>query len=326
MNILIIGIGRIGRHILRECLDNYSFNNISIYDLNQNLESLCYFLNYDSSYFLKNERFIVDSSNKEIIDTKNDKKIIFLNPKDFNGDFIIDSSGSADVLNTCFKLGFKTYLTHSINSEKIDHYVIPNISGKVNGKIISMSICDVCSSGPVLNMINSKYEIESGAITTMHPWLNYQNLSDNYLVSSYEKNQFWHQYHLGRKATESLISKETSLVEALCLALPFFKDKLHAWSYRVPTPVVATAILSINLKFQPDNKNNFIRDLLSIPGVIEGGKNKISNDYIGLKEATALDTHNLYINNKFINLKLWYDNEIGYVSQVLKYISNNEEV
>lgn len=323
MNALIIGLGRIGRHILRECLDQYTLN-ISIYDLNNNLEYLCYFLNFDSTYFLKEERFVFDLNKKTIFDKQTNKSIYFIDPQNFEGDFIIDSSGSYDVFNSCIKIGKKTYITNAVDSKYVDNYVIPNVSKKVNGKIISMNICDVCAIGPILNYVHNKYTIESGAIITMHPWLNYQNLSDNYLESLYDKSTFWHQYHLGRKTTESLISKSTTFVDSLCLALPFFKNKLHGWSYRIPSPIVASATLSINLKSKPNHSNDFINDLLSSPGIIEGDKNKISSDYIGLKQSAALDTHNLYLKDRFVNLKVWYDNELGYVSQILKYISENE--
>ena len=74
-----------------------------------------------------------------------------------------------------------------------------------------MSICDTTAIAPIVK-IDQKFKILNGHITTLHPWLNYQNLSGNHVLASGIPNSYWKDY--SRKNTENLIPKTTTAVSA----------------------------------------------------------------------------------------------------------------
>ena len=114
-------------------------------------------------------------------------------------------------------------MSHTPN-KYIDKYVVPNINENEvdlnKDKVISMSICDTTAIAPIVKKIDQKFKILNGHITTLHPWLNYQNLSGNHVLASGIPNSYWKDYSLGRKSTENLIPKTTTAVSALEKVLP----------------------------------------------------------------------------------------------------------
>ena len=95
---------------------------------------------------------------------------------------------------------------------------------------------------------DDEFGIDFGYITTLHPWLSYQNLTDGSLQSISSPGHFWNDFSLGRASTESLIPKSTTLVNALQKVIPKISSNLEAISFRVPTGIVSASDLTITLK------------------------------------------------------------------------------
>ncbi len=329
MKILVAGLGRIGRHIIRELCDTKAEIEFDIYDLNQDLANHIYLLNYDSIYGLRSQRFKLSS--KSIIDTLSKKEICFVDMQSRNFDFsaydyVIDSTGSLDFLENAKKTAKRVYITNSLKNSIVDKYSISNVGenkANNNDKVVSLSICDTTAIAPILVSLENEFKIIQGHITTLHPWLNYQNLSDNGVESTEVKSTYIGDYSLGRKTTENLIPKNTSAVSAMSFVFPEISKKITSWSFRVPTPIVSTALLNIQLGSETDKDQ--IIDLFSAKSFIDiGNENLISSDYVGVKKSCVIDAASIKVLNKTVFFNLWYDNELGYVSQILNLIDELE--
>ena len=174
----------------------------------------------------------------------------------------------------------------------------------------------------------------SGWVTTIHPLLNYQNPLDSKSASwSNPKSTYGH-YELGRGFINNIIPKPTSALNAVSKVLGYdIEKKINCFSYRVPTTIVGSADLTINLnsKF---TKLDLINDVKELNKKYDNEIIKISSerltslDYIQNQNCCVLDTRWLSIkrfkHHTILKLILWYDNEWGYskkVSDLVKYIS-----
>jgi len=187
--------------------------------------------------------------------------------------------------------------------------------------VISASICDANACAPVLNLINNEIGIKDGFITTLHPWLGYQNLTDGSLKSISSPGHYWTDFALGRASNDSLIPKPTTLMSAINAALPNFNSEIHAMSFRVPTAIVSASdiTLTINKAIQKDHLIESFLDLQKkYPRVIAiNQESLVSIDFKGINQSCVIDLRWLKIYNDKIKLILWYDNELGYSNRVV---------
>ena len=334
----INGFGRIGRAIFKIISNQNNILVTHINDINPSIENLAYLLKYDSIYgqFYSEEIKVNENLLKfkdNLIKVTNLKDIDQVDWDNSEVDMVIDSSGvvsnyelAKNLLSTKIK---KVIITHSTNIA--DKTIIFGVNEqKYNSKsdnVISSSICDANAIAPVLNLINEFNNIKSGSVTTLHPWLGYQNLSDGPCRSFAYSGEIYSNFSLGRASTETLIPKTTSCVNATLDVLPELEGKLISMSYRVPTPVVSSAILHLNLK----SKTSLYEIDLMIKKRIEKQKNNIfsinyepltSKDFVKNNHSLIVDQRWTEIdNNNNLRIMLWYDNEWGYSSRVVDLIS-----
>ena len=77
-----------------------------------------------------------------------------------------------------------------------------------NDMVISSSICDTNAIAHLIKLINDEYGIINGSVTTLHPWLSYQNLLDGSVISEKNRNLMWPDFALGRSTLNNLIPKK----------------------------------------------------------------------------------------------------------------------
>jgi glyceraldehyde 3-phosphate dehydrogenase len=198
-------------------------------------------------------------------------------------------------------------------------------------KVISTSICDATALGPVLNTINQEFGIDSGYVTTLHPWLNYQNLMDGPSSSWSVPGEIYHHYALGRSVDGNMIPKPTSAIEATCKVVNGLTEgMIGSFSYRTPTAIVGSADITLNLK----NKTNAltvikvfeeIEKLQNIKIIHNSIEPLVSLDFLQSEYSAVVDHRwTNVVNGSLLKMVLWYDNEWGYSSRVLdqvKYVS-----
>ncbi|MBO9399408.1 aldehyde dehydrogenase [Shimia sp. R9_3] len=337
LNIAINGFGRIGRAIFRQAHRDHRFRVVMINDINPDEKNVCYMYNFDSIQGVSQGEAALQvvSSNALRVGSEGDE-IRYSREEDVAAldcadiDILIDASGLSNngaslsalvekfpklkVLTTHIHPDADICLVLGANHEQLD------ISAS---SIISTSICDATALAPVLRCLDEAYGVERGHITTVHPWLNYQNLLDGPSTSWANPGEIYDHYPLGRSALDNLIPKPTSAVTATFKSLPNFDAKISSFSYRVPTSLVGSADLVLQLKEAPASKASVISAFEKFNSAFAWklfGINTdplISRDFINREESAIIDARWLDIVDNQIHLILWYDNENGYAGRVL---------
>ncbi|MBT6068528.1 aldehyde dehydrogenase [Candidatus Peregrinibacteria bacterium] len=326
----INGFGRIGRAIFRINQQKQFFEVVAINDINPEIKNMAYLLRYDTTY----GRFDghVDHTDTHLV--INDEKVrVYHQPKitdvpwdDLDIDIVIDSSGIKANLDLMLAddSGVKNYIVTNAPQDYMDR--IQTIIFGVNDeecapdkyKIFSSSICDTISMSPILKLIQETHKIESGFLTTLHPWLAYQNLVDGPSKSWSQPGDIYSNYSLGRASTQVLIPKSTSAVIAAEAVYPGLCDRLQSFSYRVPTAIVSSAVLILQLDKEIEKDEIMKRfeeyERTQEYNVIKNSMEPLTSiDYAGEEASVIIDQRWTKVENKtHLKMVYWYDNEWGY--------------
>lgn len=343
LKIGINGFGRIGRAILRNNLDKSRFEVVAINDINPDIKNMAYTVNYDTLYGPLDEKYQVDENylynNVSRIRVTHERHVNEVNWADANVDILIDASG---VLDNVVRLpdAIKTWsvkraiVTHA--PAEVDFTMVLGANEGFlnidNHNIIASSICDATAIGPVLTEIQKAYGIEMGSVTTLHPWLSYQNVLDGPASSWSVPGDIYHHYALGRGVEGNIIPKPTSAMSATCKVVPGVnEDMFISFSYRTPTAIVGSADITLLL-----GKDATKEDIISLFENVERNqkwqiiKNNldplVSLDFKRSEYSAIIDHRWTDIRNKrLLKLVLWYDNEWGYSCRVCDQVAYIEE-
>lgn len=332
----INGFGRIGRAVFRNNEDQGLFEIAAVNDVDPDISNHSYLLKYDSVYGRFKADLSVDHNDHALI--VNGKKAGFYSFTDISDvpwqahdiDVLIDATGvSHNVVSSKELIARgvikKVIVTH-VPREGVDLVLIFGSNedeyDPLKDSIISTSICDAVAAVPVLSLIEKEYGIEDGYITTLHPWLSYQNLLDGTVRSVSSPGHYWSDFALGRSSPFSLIPKETTLVEAISLVLPDVASRLQAISFRVPTNIVCAADLTLTLKktVTDQEMNSLLNEAAhKNPRIIGYEEDSlVSIDFLGIEQSVVVDGRWTRVNaSNQVKLVLWYDNEWGYTHRVL---------
>jgi glyceraldehyde 3-phosphate dehydrogenase len=342
LKIGINGFGRIGRAIFRNNLEKKLFDVVVINDINPDINNLAYTLNFDTLYDRLPQAFKVEgksliSPDGKKIDVFHEKRIHDVNWKKYDVEFIIDASGVfQNVLDSqkLISLGVckNVCITHS--PDHVDFTMVLGANEHLldisRHHVISTSICDATAIAPVLKAINQAYGISNGYVTTLHPWLSYQNLIDGPASSWSVPGTIYHHYALGRSAINNMIPKPTSAIDASCRVLVeegITESIVGSFSYRTPTAIVGSADITINLK-QKSTKHDVIAlfneyEKQQSWNIIHNNiEPLVSLDFKKADYAAVVDHRwTDIIGGTMLKLVLWYDNEYGYAARVLDQLN-----
>ena len=328
------GLGRIGRHIFKMCIEDPLIQLVGINEVNPDLNNWAYTLNYDSIYgqskFKSEVRGNNLTCNKESIYTCKEKDISRVPWDQWGVDFIIDSSGVLENNLRSRKLNKRILFTNS--PENVDFTMVLGVNeNKFEPNkhfLIASSICDATAIAPVTKIIDDFYGIKLGYVTTLHPWLSYQNLMDGPSSSWSVPGNVYHHYALGRSSIGNMIPKPTSAIDAVFKVLPSITKDIGSFSYRTPTQIIGSADISFFVK-NKTNKYEIIQkfeeyqNLQKFPILKITESPLVSMDYVGEKYSAIVDTRWLnVINSELIKIVLWYDNEYGYSCNVINQIKH----
>ncbi len=201
---------------------------------------------------------------------------------------------------------------------------VPNIVEGVNNELLtddenifSAASCTTNAIVPVLKAVNDRFSIVNGHVETCHSYTNDQNLIDNY----------HNKHRRGRSAPLNMVITETGAASAIAKALPELTGKLTGNAIRVPTPNVSLAILNLTLgeKVSRDELNNYLRDV-SLDSPLQNqidytnSPEAVSSDFVGSIHAGIIDSESTIVSDDRVVLYVWYDNEFGYSSQVVRLV------
>ena len=343
----INGLGRIGRAIFRVNQLCKYFEVVVINDINPDIDNVAYSLNYDTLYGKLNSLFTCDKGClvNELgasIHVHNKQHIYDVDWSKYDVDYVIDASGVLDNVRHARDLieqdrVKRVFITHS--PEDVDFTMVLGANEDKfdvkNHRVISTSICDATALGPVLNTINKLFGIESGYVTTLHPWLNYQKLMDGPSSSWSVPGEIYHHYALGRSVNGNMIPKPTSAIEATCkVSDGITEEMIGSFSYRTPTAIVGSADITLNLQNKTDKSELIeifkeIEIRQSIKVIHNNIEPLVSLDFLQSDYSAIVDHRwTNVVNDNLLKMVLWYDNEWGYSSRVVdqvNFVANHEE-
>ena len=318
----INGMGRIGRMIIRAIIENQK-DNIKIQHINNrsNSEITSTLIKYDSVHGKFNTNLNFDKNhliiNKNKISFSQESKIENINWKKFGVDYVFECTGkfnSKEKLMAHIKNGAKKVIVSAPckNSDKtIVFGVNENILTK-NDQIISAASCTTNCLAPVANLINKKFIIEKGFMTTIHAFTSDQRILDN---SHKDPRR-------ARSASQSIVPTSTGASKTIGEIIPSLKGKLEGIAMRVPTPNVSLIELvfctkknitkeKINKVFKSGYKNQS-------KNIIEITSEKLVSIDFNHNSASAIIDSSLtnVVGKNMGKISAWYDNEWGFSNRM----------
>lgn len=329
----INGFGRIGRALARIITTEPDLRLVAINDLTE-IENLAYLYNYDSTYGRATVKATSDGPSSLLL---GDSRAMFSSTEDITAvdwsgsgvDVLIDATGvdrNVKGANSLVDAGSvkKVIVTHSPPAD-VDKYVILGVNeGTIDHSsdhVISSTICDANAIAHVLVAIDEEFGIETGLVTTLHPWLSYQNLLDGPVGFQRFPGRYWGEYALGRASVMTMIAKETTAVTALRPIMPELESKITGISFRTPTNIVSIADMSIQVDKPTSQAEvvDFLYERFKDSSYVHlNSEPLIGIDYAGQPYSAVVDTNLVRVaGEKLVKLVLWYDNEWGYSCRVI---------
>ncbi len=334
----INGFGRIGRQSFKAMLEYHpdEFEIVAINDLTDN-DTLAHLLRYDSTYgpfdgevTATGDKLIVDYDDVHYeIAALAERDPAKLPWKDLGVDIVIESTGrftEAEKAKAHLQAGAKKVLISApAKGEDITICLGVNESSYDHEKhhVISNASCTTNCLAPVAKVLNDRFGIQRGLMTTIHAYTMDQNLQDNVHKD----------LRRARAAAINMVPTTTGAAKAVALVIPELKGKFHGYAVRVPTATVSMVDFAVilNKPTTVEEINNAFREaaeseeLEGILGVSD--EELVSSDFIGTTFSSVVDlplTHNM--GGDFFKVITWYDNEWGYsvrVSDLVAYMADH---
>lgn len=318
IRVAINGFGRIGRLVLRAALESgrKDIEFVAVNDLAPAAEN-AYLLQYDSVHGklpmdvkLAGEYIIVGGQKIKCLSERDPSKLPW---KQMKIDIVMECTGlftAADKARVHLENGAKRVLV-SAPSAGADKTIVFGVNeNKLTKKdlIVSNASCTTNCLAPVLNVLDKKFGIVNGWMTTVHAYTGDQQLLD--------KNH--KDFRRARAANLSMIPTSTGAAKAIGLVLPKLDGKMDGIAIRVPTPDVSVVELALNVNKRAtvDTVNKVMHDAES---EILGYNDLplVSIDFTNDKHSAIFDaTQTRVIDEHLIHVTAWYDNEWGFSNRM----------
>ncbi|MDB2317476.1 type I glyceraldehyde-3-phosphate dehydrogenase [Flavobacteriales bacterium] len=322
----INGFGRIGRLALRSALKNDLVEVVAINDL-VDIEYLAYMLKYDSTHGSIPDDISVDGNhlvlNGSKIRVTSEREPANLNWGAVDVDYVIESTGfflTKELAEGHLKAGAKNVIISAPVKDETPMFVygVNHNNYTPDMKIVSNASCTTNCLAPIAKVLNDKFGIESGLMTTVHAVTSTQKAIDG--VSP--KN-----WRLGRGAYQSIIPSSTGAAIAVGRVIPELSGKLTGMSFRVPVSNVSVVDLCANLKTKASYKEicaamKEASESGDLAGVLAYTEDMVvSSDFTSDKHTSIFDANaGLQISDTFVKVISWYDNEWGYSNKIIDMI------
>ncbi|WP_367670539.1 type I glyceraldehyde-3-phosphate dehydrogenase [Sodalis-like secondary symbiont of Drepanosiphum platanoidis] len=325
IRVAINGFGRIGRGVFRAAQKRNDIKIVSINDL-LDIDYISYMLKYDSTHGNFNGKISIKKNtilvNKKKIKCFSEKNILNLPWNKMKIDVVVESTGlflTNEKSKKHIISGAKKVILTGPSQDNTPMFVMGVNHKKYNGEdIISNASCTTNCLAPLVKIIHKKFKIIEGLMTTVHATTATQKPIDG------PSKKDWRG---GRGALQNIIPSSTGAAKAVGKVIPELNGKLTGISFRVPTSNVSVVDLTIRLKNSVSYKEicKTIKDasekeFFGIVGYTEDSV--VSSDFNGNSLISIFDASaGISLNNNFVKLISWYDNETGYSHKVLDLIS-----
>ncbi|OOG54747.1 type I glyceraldehyde-3-phosphate dehydrogenase [Polaromonas sp. C04] len=326
----INGFGRIGRNVLRSAVQN--FPDIEVVGINDLLEPdyLAYMLQYDSVHGRFKGDIAVDGNTLIV----NGKKIRLTQERDpanlkwneVGADIVLESTGLFLTKETTQKhiaAGAKKVIMSAPSKDDTPMFVFGVNHKKYAGEaIISNASCTTNCLAPVAKVLNDKWGIKRGLMTTVHAATATQKTVDG------PSNKDWRG---GRGILENIIPSSTGAAKAVGVVIPELNKKLTGMSFRVPTSDVSVVDLTVELdrpatykEICAEMKAQSEKDVSAggLKGILGYTEDKVvGTDFRGDSRSSIFDADaGIALDSTFVKLVSWYDNEWGYSNKCLEMV------
>ncbi len=322
----INGFGRIGRLALRAALKN-GYSDIQVVGINdpKSADYLAYMLKYDSVH----GRFDGTVEHTEDALIVNGKKIQLTHERDAHNlkwgamgvDIVLECTGHYLTEPTCqlhIDAGAKKVVISAPSKDSVPRFVYGVNHQKYAGEaIISNASCTTNCLAPVVKVLNDKWGIKRGLMTTVHAATASQATVD----SSSRKD-----WRGGRGILENIIPSSTGAAKAVGKVIPEVNQKITGMAFRVPTSDVSVVDLTIELEKEASYDEVCAEMKAQSEGAMKGvlgytEDKVVSTDFRGEPCASVFDaTAGIALDKTFMKVVTWYDNEWGYAKQCLEMI------
>ncbi len=331
VKIAINGFGRIGRLVFREMMKRGGYDVVAINDLTD-AKTLAHLLKYDSVHGRFNGT--VDSKDGAIVVNGKEIKVTAIkNPaeiphKENNIDIVIESTGVFKNKEQCqghLDAGAKKVIITAPAKGAVDATVVLGVNDNVikpEMTVVSNASCTTNSIAPTIKVLNDKFGVINGFLTTIHAYTSTQEVMD---VPGKDFRRM-------RAAAVNSIPTTTGAAKAVGLVLPELKGKLDGIAVRVPVVDGSFTDLTINLKkgTSVEEVNAVIKEAAAneLKGVLEYTEEEIvSSDVIGSTTAGIFDAgQTRVIEGTLVKVACWYDNEYGYSCMVVNLVDKLEKM
>jgi glyceraldehyde 3-phosphate dehydrogenase len=321
----INGFGRIGRNVLRAALQNFS--DIEVVAINDLLEPdyLAYMLKYDSVHGRFKGEVSVDGGtlvvNGRRIRLTQERDPANLKWAEVGADIVIESTGLFLDKVTAEKhlaAGAKKVILSAPSKDDTPMFVFGvNHATYAGQAIISNASCTTNCLAPVAKVLNDKWGIKRGLMTTVHAATATQKTVDG------PSNKDWRG---GRGILENIIPSSTGAAKAVGVVIPALNKKLTGMSFRVPTSDVSVVDLTVELNTEASYKDICAEMKAQSQGALKGvlgytEDKVVATDFRGETCTSVFDADaGIALDSTFVKIVAWYDNEWGYSNKCLEMV------
>jgi glyceraldehyde 3-phosphate dehydrogenase len=325
MKIGINGFGRIGRLAFRAAIERPDVEIVGINDLVEP-DYMAYMLKYDSTHGQFKGTIAVEGGNLVVngqtIRVTAEKDPANLKWNEVGAEVIIESTGLFLTIESAQKhidAGAKKVVMSAPAKDDTPTFVmgVNHKELKADQTIVSNASCTTNCLAPIAKVLNDKFGIEEGLMSTIHAVTATQKTVDGPSAKDWRG---------GRGAYQNIIPSSTGAAKAVGLVLPELKGKLTGMSFRVPVADVSVVDLTVRLKnpatyedVKAAMKEASEGDLKGILGYTED--EVVSEDFKGDARTSIFDAKaGIALNNNFVKVVSWYDNEWGYSNKLIDLV------
>ena len=324
----INGFGRIGRMVFRAaCTQTDKYDVVGINDLCP-VDYLAYMLKYDTmhgkfdgtiDYCLEKSQLIVNGKAIRVTAEKDPSQLKW---NEVGAEYVVESTGlflTEEKAQAHIAAGAKYVVMSAPSKDATPMFVCGvNTDTYAGQKIVSNASCTTNCLAPIAKVLNDKFGITDGLMTTVHSTTATQKTVDGPSMKDWRG---------GRAASGNIIPSSTGAAKAVGKVIPALNGKLTGMSMRVPTLDVSVVDLTVNLakpaKYEEicaAMKEASEGELKGVLGYTEDAV--VSSDFLGDPRTSIFDkAAGIALTDTFVKVVAWYDNEWGYSNKVLDLIS-----
>ena len=326
----INGFGRIGRLVFRAAMAQPEvYEVVGINDPFIDLDYMVYMTKYDSMHGqfkgtleTKDGKFVVNGHPINVYGCKDPSEIPW---KECGAEYVVESTGvftTTEKASAHIKAGAKKVVISAPAKDKETPTFVMGVNEDKYTKdmmVVSNASCTTNCLAPLAKVINDNFGIIEGLMTTVHATTATQKTVDG------PSHKDWRG---GRGASQNIIPSSTGAAKAVGKVLPELNGKLTGMAFRVPTPNVSVVDLTVRLEKAATYEQIKAAVKAAAEGEMKGvlgytEDDVVSTDFNGEVCTSVFDAKaGIALNDNFVKLVSWYDNETGYSNKVLDLIAH----